>query len=140
MSNTQPNIPDDIAPINPGEIITPAKEALHNASISQADVKNEYHHRLEEQDEIKARYLAHIKREKEELKKNPEFIKFKIRNLKEQIDECNESLHYAKQDWETLLANADITGKATAAKEIVERIEKEIFTAKREISDLEGLL
>ncbi len=84
--------------------------------------------------------MAQVKREKEEIKKHPDALKFKIRNLKEQHDECLESLHYAKQDYEALLNSADITGKTTRAKEIVERIEKEIFDCRREISELEGLL
>jgi hypothetical protein len=144
MSNTPDdnilNLPSDIDPINPSEIIIPAKEALHNAAITQSDVKSDYHKRVEEQDEKKARLLAKIKREREELKKNPDMIKYKIRNLKEQINECDESLHYARQDVDALVANADITGKVSQAKIIVERIEKEIYDAKKEISELEGLL
>jgi hypothetical protein len=139
MSNPS-DIPDEIPPVAPGELIMPAKESLHNASITQAAVKNDYRSRLEAQEEVRARYLAHIKREAEELKKNPDVIKMKIRNLKEQHDECLESLHYAKQDYETLLNSADITGKTSAAKIIMERIEKEIFDARKEISELEALL
>jgi hypothetical protein len=135
------NVPEGIAPIKPEEFIgTPAGEALHNASVTQKEVKSDYHRRLEEQEEKRAKFLARIKREHEEMKKNPDVIKLKIRNLKEQVDECEEALHYAKQDYEAFLHNADITGKATAAKVIMERIEREIYDAKKEISELEGLL
>lgn len=133
------NLPD-MPSIKRSEIIIPAKESLHNASISQGEVKKDYRSRVEAQDEIRARYLAQIKRENEELRKNPKIIKLKIRNLKEQHDACQESLHYAKQDYETLLNKADITGKTSAAKEIMERIEKEIYDVRRAISDLEALL
>jgi cell division septum initiation protein DivIVA len=133
------NLPD-MPSIKRSEIIIPAREALHNAGITQGEVKKDYRARVEAQDEIRARYLDQIKREREELKKEPKIIKLKIRNLKEQHDACQESLHYAKQDYETLLNNADITGKASAAKVIMERIEKEIFDLRRDISDHEALL
>jgi hypothetical protein len=132
-------IPDETVSNN-GGILTPAPEALHNASISQKDVKKEYQGRLVQQDEVRARYLDHIKREKESLKKDKVAIKFKIRTLKDLHDACLESLHYAKQDLDHLMNHADITGKATAARKIVEGIEKEIFDAKRDISELEKLL
>lgn len=142
MSNPldAPNIPDDMPEVKPGELIAPARESLHNASLTQLEVKKDYRARLEAQEEVRARYLAQIKREKEELKKDPDIIKFKIRNLKEHHDECLESLHYAKQDYETLLNSADITGKTSAAKVIVERMEREIYDVRKEISELEALL
>jgi chromosome segregation ATPase len=130
----------DMPAIKRSELIMPAREALHNAGITQGEVKKDYRARVEAQDEIRARYLAQIKREREELRKTPKIIKLKIRNLKDQHDACQESLHYAKQDYETLLNKADITGKTTAAKEIMERIEREIFEVRRDISELEALL
>jgi DNA repair exonuclease SbcCD ATPase subunit len=143
MSNQEipdQQIPSEIAPINPGEIIRPAQESLHNAFVTQNEVKKDYRSRVEAQEEVRARYLAKVKREKEELKKHPDIIKLKIRNLKDQHDECLESLHYAKQDYDALLQQADLTGKTSAAKEVMERIEKEIWDARREISELEALL
>jgi chromosome segregation ATPase len=134
------NIPIDIPSINPSEIIIPAKESLHNASLTQEEVKTEYRRLLEEQEEKKARYLAHIKREKELLLKDPTAIKFKIRNLKDHHDACLEALHYANQDYEAWVNKADLTGKLASARAIKEGIEKEIEDCRTEISKLEALL
>jgi len=134
------SLPSEVAPINPSEFIMPAGEALHNAGITQSEVKSDYKRRVEEQYAIRAKYLAHIKREEEELKKDPDAIKFKLTNLKDQHDALHESLHYAKQDYDALLNNADLTGRTSASKAIVDRMEREIYDVRQQISQLNGLL
>jgi hypothetical protein len=130
----------DIAPIKREELIIPSfKESLNEASTSQQDVKNEYKMKVEEQAEKLARLKARIRDSQLDERKNQEFILFKIANLKEEIDQLEESLHYAKQDYDAWVAKADLSGGASKALAVVETLERDIHKAKMEISRLEAL-
>ena len=100
-----------------------------------------YRAALQEQEENLARYKNRIRdaEASKKLKDDKELIDFKIRNLQEQIEELNESLHYAKQDLAQVMADMDISGKATEYRLAVENIEKEIQFAKDKISELTRL-
>lgn len=92
---------------------------------------------LEEQKEKLERYKARVKASNiKSLKDDPVLLDFKIQTLKEQIDQHEESLHYAKQDLAKLMNDMDLSGAATTARETVENIEREIEFSKKELSDL----
>jgi hypothetical protein len=57
----------------------------------------------------------------------------------EQIEEHNESLHYAKQDLASVMNDYDLSGKATEYRIAVESIEKEIEILKKNLSELQRL-
>lgn len=128
----------EIPPINPEEVV-PMKENLIEVAFSQKEVKGMYQRLVEAQDEKLARLKASIKSSDVD-KKDREFILFKIQNMKDQIDENTEALHYAQQDYNALVMKADLSDKMTAAREVVVRIERDIAHYKQELSELERKL
>jgi DNA repair exonuclease SbcCD ATPase subunit len=130
----------DIAPIKREELIIPSfKESLNEASESQQDIKNDYKKIVEEQAEKLAKLKARIRDSQVDEKNDREYVLFKIANLKEEVDQLEESLHYAKQDYEAWVGRADLSGGVSKALAIVETIERDIHRAKMEISRLEAL-
>lgn len=131
----------DIAPIKPEEVIdAPFKESLIEVAQTQKEVKTMYQRAVEKHAENAARLKAHIKSSKEAEDADRNFILFKIQNMKDMIDENTEALHYAQQDYDALVMKADLSGKAAAAKEVCNRLERDIASFKRELSELERSL
>jgi uncharacterized coiled-coil DUF342 family protein len=131
------NIPD-VAPIAPEEVV-PMQENLIEVAFSQKEVKGMYQRLVDAQAEKLARLKASIKSSEVE-KRDRDFILFKIQNLKDQVDENSEALHYAQQDYDSLVMKADLSEKATEARAVVERLNRDIAHYKQQISELERKL
>jgi hypothetical protein len=69
-----------------------------------------------------------------------EFINFKLTNIRAELDELEEAVHYAKQDLAHYEENMEISEKATEARRALQETEKQIEHLKKEYSTLNALL
>lgn len=122
------------------DIIIPAGEALDNADKTQKEIKQLYRNLVETQQEDVNRLKYKFKQLNKEPLKDKELIKFKMRSIKEQLEELMESRHYLVQDYEQLIKLADLSGRASSAKQVLDDMDREIEMARQELSQLNALL
>ena len=72
-------------------------------------------------------------------KPDRDFIRFKIVSLMDHIETLNESIHYARQETDAYQADAVIDGRYTTAKVILDNLERELYEAKKQLSEWQAM-